>query len=84
VVSAQVQTRSPANALQPLASREREVLRRIAEGQITKQIAAELGIGSKTVETYRRRIMKKLNAYTVADLTKHAIRQGLATLEVSA
>jgi DNA-binding NarL/FixJ family response regulator len=70
------------SSLRNLAPREREILRRIAEGQITKRIAADLGIGVKTVETHRRRIMEKLNAFSVADLTKHAIRQGLTTLEV--
>jgi DNA-binding NarL/FixJ family response regulator len=71
-----------ATRLRNLAPREREILRRIADGQITKRIAADLGIGVKTVETHRRRIMEKLNAYSVADLTKHAIRQGLTTLEM--
>jgi len=71
-------------ALRSLAPREREILRRIAEGQITKRIAADLGIGTKTVETHRRRIMTKLKASSVADLTKHAIRQGLTSLEISA
>ncbi|HEV7298536.1 MAG TPA: response regulator transcription factor [Tepidisphaeraceae bacterium] len=65
----------------PLAPREREILRRIAEGQITKQIAADLNVGTKTVETHRRRIMEKLNVYTVAELTKHAVREGLTSLE---
>ncbi len=71
-------------ALRSLAPREREILRRIAEGQITKRIAADLGIGTKTVETHRRRIMSKLKASSVADLTKHAIRQGLTSLETTA
>ena len=71
-------------ALRSLAPREREILRRIAEGQITKRIAADLGIGTKTVETHRRRIMSKLKASSIADLTKHAIRQGLTGLETTA
>jgi DNA-binding NarL/FixJ family response regulator len=67
--------------LKSLAPREREVLRRIADGQVTKQIAADLKIGTKTVETHRRRIMEKLHVYTIADLTKHALREGLISLE---
>jgi DNA-binding NarL/FixJ family response regulator len=82
VVSAHV--KSDSRAFRSLAPREREILRRIAEGQITKRIAADLGIGAKTVETHRRRIMTKLKASSVADLTKHAIRQGLTSLEVNA
>lgn len=82
VVNASVKTDT--RALRSLAPREREILRRIAEGQITKRIAADLGIGAKTVETHRRRIMAKLRASGIADLTKHAIRQGLTSLEVNA
>jgi DNA-binding NarL/FixJ family response regulator len=65
-----------------LAPREREILRRIADGETTKKIAVELHIGAKTVETHRRRIMQKLNKYTLAELTKHAIKEGLTSLEV--
>lgn len=81
MVSGRLRPSSADASSKPLAPREREILRRIAEGQFTKQIAAELQIGPKTVETHRRRIMKKLNAFTVADLTKHAIRDGLTSLE---
>jgi DNA-binding NarL/FixJ family response regulator len=66
-----------------LAPREREVLRLIAEGQTTRQIAESLGVGAKTIETYRRRIMDKLDKHTVADLTKHAIAEGLTSIERS-
>lgn len=84
VFTAQVRAPQRERQLKSLAPREREILRRIAEGQITKKIAADLGIGPKTVETHRRRIMTKLNVFTVAELTKHALRQGLTTLESSA
>jgi len=84
LVTSQVQHKSKNAVFKSLAPREREILRRIAEGQVTKEIAAELGVGVKTVETHRRRIMAKLNAFTVAELTKHAIRQGLTTLETPA
>ena len=64
-----------------LTDREREVLQLIAEGKSTKQIALKLHISVKTVETHRRQIMNKLNIYSVAELTKYAIRKGLTSLE---
>jgi DNA-binding NarL/FixJ family response regulator len=64
-----------------LTDREREVLQLMAEGKSTKQIALKLSISVKTVETHRRQIMHKLDIYTVAELTKYAIRKGLTSLE---
>lgn len=60
-----------------LSDREEEVLRLIASGLRTKDIANELDIGVKTAETYRRRLMNKLELKTVAELTRYAIREGL-------
>ncbi len=54
----------------------------MAEGQATKQIAATLHVSVKTVETHRRQMMQKLNIYSVAELTKYAIREGLTSIEV--
>ena len=67
-----------------LAPREREILRHIASGQTTKEIAAALGVGTKTVETHRRRMMEKLNRHSVAELTKYAVLEGLTPLESGA
>ncbi|MCK4752270.1 MAG: response regulator transcription factor [Planctomycetes bacterium] len=64
-----------------LTDREREVLQLMAEGKSTKQIALQLHISVKTVETHRRQIMNKLDIHTVAELTKYAIRKGLTSLE---
>jgi DNA-binding NarL/FixJ family response regulator len=64
-----------------LTDREKEVLQMIAEGKSTKQIALKLYISVKTVETHRRQIMNKLNIFSVAELTKYAIRKGLTTIE---
>jgi two-component system response regulator NreC len=64
-----------------LTNREREILQMIAEGRTTKQIALKLHISVKTVETHRRKIMNKLDIFTVAELTKYAIRKGLTTIE---
>jgi DNA-binding NarL/FixJ family response regulator len=65
----------------PLSSREREVLQLLAEGNSSKDIAAQLDIAATTVETHRRQIMDKLQLRTIAELTKYAVREGLTTLE---
>jgi DNA-binding NarL/FixJ family response regulator len=70
---------TPSAAL--LTPREREVLQLIAEGSSTKQTALALGISAKTIETHRQRIMKKLDIFSIAELTKYAIREGLTTPE---
>jgi len=64
-----------------LTSREREVLVSIAEGQSNKEIANKLGIGVRTIETHRERIMRRLHIHSVAGLTKYAIANGLVSLE---
>ena len=64
-----------------LTHREREVLQMLAEGNSTKQVALKLHISVKTVETHRRQMMHKLDIYSVAELTKYAIRKGLTSLE---
>lgn len=65
-----------------LTPREREVLQLLVEGRSTKQIAYELGVSIKTVESHRHRVMEKLDLHNIADLTKYAIRAGLTSLEV--
>jgi DNA-binding NarL/FixJ family response regulator len=64
-----------------LSAREREVLIQIAEGLSNKEIAAKLGLGVRTVETHRERIMRKLNIHHVAGLTKYALARGWVTLD---
>ena len=64
-----------------LSSREREVLQLLAEGKSVKEIAWELNLSVKTVETHRKRIMDKLNLRTIAELTKYAVRRGLTSLD---
>jgi DNA-binding NarL/FixJ family response regulator len=60
-----------------LTSRETEVLQLIAEGKANKQIAAELGIGIKTVEKHREHLMQKLDIHDTAGLTRYAIGAGI-------
>lgn len=64
-----------------LTDREREVLQLLAEGKTTKQIALQLHVSAKTIEANRRQIMEKLDTYSVAELTKYAVREGLTSLE---
>jgi two-component system response regulator NreC len=64
-----------------LTNREREILQLLAEGKGTREIAAGLNVSTKTVETFRRQIMKKLDIHSVAELTKYAIRAGLTSLD---
>lgn len=60
-----------------LSAREREILQLIAEGRATKEIAFVLSISGKTVAFHRENIKRKLGLRTTAELTRHAIEQGL-------
>jgi DNA-binding NarL/FixJ family response regulator len=64
-----------------LSEREIDVLRLLVQGQRTKEIAENLGISAKTVETYRSRIGLKLGIDNLADLVKFAIRAGITSTE---
>jgi len=62
-----------------LTNRECEILRMLACGACTKEIAFSLNISVKTVENHRQSIMKKLNFKSLADLTRYSIREGLTS-----
>jgi two-component system response regulator NreC len=64
-----------------LTEREREVLKFIAQGFSGTEIAERLVISPKTVDTYRERIMSKLNLHHRHELVKYALRKGLLTSE---
>ena len=68
-------------ALAALSSREREVLQMVAEGKSSREIANVLDISSKTVDSYRSRLMHKLEVEDLAGLVKFAIRHGVIPLE---
>ena len=68
------------NPLERLSPREREVLQLVVEGRSSAEIADSLSLSVKTVETYRSRIMVKLDIHDVPGLVKFAIRQGLTPL----
>ncbi len=57
-----------------LTSREREVVQLLAEGMTTKEAAARLGLSTKTVESHRANLMRKLDLHSVADLVRFAVR----------
>ncbi len=61
----------------PLTAREMEVLRLIAEGNTTKEIADILGIGIRTVASHRENLMGKLDIHNTAGLVRYAIRTGV-------
>ena len=60
-----------------LTPRERDVLKRMLAGRLNKVIASELGVSIKTVETHRARVMKKMDAKSVAELTNRCLTSGL-------
>jgi DNA-binding NarL/FixJ family response regulator len=66
----------------PLSSREKEVLQLIAEGKSSKEIGEILFLSPKTVDVHRNNIMKKIDLYTIPELTKYAIQKGLTTLDI--
>jgi len=66
-----------AAVLDHLTTREREVLLGIAQGRTNKEIATELGISHRTVETHRESLMNKLEIRTVAELTRFALGAGI-------
>lgn len=63
-----------------LTDRERQILVLIAEGLYNKEIGARLDISTRTVETHRERIMRKLDIHSTAGLTQYAVANGLITI----
>jgi DNA-binding NarL/FixJ family response regulator len=60
-----------------LSAREMEVLELLAAGKTVNQVAKELSLSSKTISTYRTRLLQKLNLKTTADLIRYSIMEGL-------
>lgn len=73
--------RESSGAMNGLTTREREMLQLIAEGLSAKEMAFNLKVSVKTIETHRRNLMQKLNLHSVAELTKYAIREGFTSLD---
>jgi DNA-binding NarL/FixJ family response regulator len=71
----------PISPLEQLTPRQREILQLVAEGKSTKEIAYDLDIGIKTVESHRLQLMDRLNIYDVPGLVRYAVRSGLVSAE---
>jgi DNA-binding NarL/FixJ family response regulator len=65
--------------LEQLTARQREILQLIAEGKNTKEIASDLDISFKTVESHRLQLMERLNIHDIPGLVRYAIRTGLVS-----
>ena len=77
------QNRDGATAEDGLSDREREVLSLTAQGYSSQEIGDQLALSAKTVETYRTRVMRKLNLRHRSDLVRYALRAGLLHSEES-
>lgn len=75
-----VRERGPEHPLERLSPRERQVMKLIVEGNTSNEVAALLGVSSKSVDTYRSRLMAKLEIDDLPGLVKFAIRQGLTSV----
>jgi DNA-binding NarL/FixJ family response regulator len=70
-----------ASPLEQLSPREREILQLVAEGKTSQEIGERLSISSKSVDTYRSRLMRKIGVKDLAGLVKFAIQHGVISLE---
>ena len=71
----------PVESIRRLTAREREILQLVVEGQSSADIARQLHLSPKTVETYRSRLMDKLEVGDVTALVKFAVQHGITPLE---
>jgi DNA-binding NarL/FixJ family response regulator len=69
----------PLSPLEQLTPRQREILQSIAEGKNTKDIASDLDISVKTIESHRLQLMERLNIHDIPGLVRYAIRSGLVS-----
>ena len=79
VVQSYVRPPDAETGLETLSPRQREILKAIARGRTTKQIAFDLGLSTKTIETHRAQIMERLDIHDVAGLVRFSIRMGLVS-----
>jgi DNA-binding NarL/FixJ family response regulator len=75
-----LESRAAPSALEVLSPRELQVLRMVAEGKTSKEIAVLLDLREQTVRSYRKTMMKKLGVNNVAGLTQLALSTGLTQL----
>ena len=84
IQSGDLRTASSQGPLHALSPRELQVLRLVAEGKTSKEIAVMLDLGLQTVRSYRKTMMKKLDVNNVAGLTQVALAAGITRFPVSA
>jgi DNA-binding NarL/FixJ family response regulator len=72
-----ISVESPPDAATLLTNREREIVALVAQGLSSKMIADKLFISVNTVESHRKRIFKKLNVHSCAQLVRYAVKEGL-------
>ncbi|MCB0210807.1 MAG: response regulator transcription factor [Anaerolineae bacterium] len=77
----QRETEEVESPLTRLSSREREILQLVVEGKSSSDIASLLSLSSSTVDTYRSRLMQKLDISDIPSLVKFAIRHGITSIE---
>ena len=75
-------SRNEAPGLPTLTAREREVTQLLAEGKSSKEAAVLLNLSTKTVETHRSNIMRKLNLHSIRDLIVYAIKNNIIQIQV--
>jgi DNA-binding NarL/FixJ family response regulator len=78
-----LESKQPTSVLEGLSPREVQVLRMVAEGKTSKEIANLLDLREQTVRSYRKTMMKKLGINNVAGLTQLALSSGLTQLAAS-
>lgn len=80
-VSHHPSSRRQTSPLATLTTRERDILRLIAEGLTQKQIASQIGLAAKTIDNHAGKVMTKLGIHNRVLLTRYAIREGLVTVD---
>ena len=73
----EIEVKEEDDPLSRLTRRETDIVRRVAEGKTSKEIARELSISHRTVESHRESVMRKLEIHSVAGLTRFAVENGL-------
>jgi DNA-binding NarL/FixJ family response regulator len=71
---------APVGSTPPLSDREKRILQLIAQGKRSKEMAVLLNVATKSVEVYRSRLMSKLGCASSVELTRFAIREGIAAI----
>jgi DNA-binding NarL/FixJ family response regulator len=75
-------SRSEPPSLPTLTAREREITQLLAEGKSSKEVASLLNLSTKTVETHRSNIMRKLSFHSIRDLVVYAIKNNIIQIDV--